>query len=35
MKILLHVVSQYLPYIDYPGSLNATACVNKAAETAE
>lgn len=30
---LLKVVSQCLPYIGYPRSLNAVACVNKAAET--
>lgn len=29
---LLRVVSQCLPYIGYPRSLNAIACVNKAAE---
>ena len=29
---LIHVVSQCLPYIGYPRSLNAIACVNKAAE---
>ena len=29
---LLRVVSQCLPYISYPRSLNAVACVNKAAE---
>ena len=29
---LLRVVSQCLPYIGYPRSLNAVACVNKAAE---
>lgn len=29
---LLSVVSQCLPYIGYPRSLNAIACVNKAAE---
>ena len=29
---LLSVVSQCLPYISYPRSLNAIACVNKAAE---
>ena len=30
--VLLRVVSQCLPYIGYPRSLNAIACVNKAAE---
>ena len=30
---LIRVVSQWLPYIGYPRSLNAIACVNKAAET--
>ena len=30
---LLRVVSQCLPYIGYPRSLNAIACINKAAET--
>ena len=30
---LIRVVSQCLPYIGYPRSLNAIACVNKAAET--
>ena len=29
---LIRVVSQCLPYIGYPRSLNAIACVNKAAE---
>lgn len=29
---LLSVVSQCLPYIGYPRSLNAIACVNKAVE---
>ena len=29
---LLRVISQCLPYIGYPRSLNAIACVNKAAE---
>ncbi len=29
---LIQVVSQCLPYIGYPRSLNAVACVNKAAE---
>ena len=27
-----HLISQCLPYIGYPRSLNAIACVNKAAE---
>lgn len=31
-EFLLRVVSQCLPYIGYPRSLNAIACVNKAAE---
>lgn len=30
---LIRVVSQCLPYIGYPRSLNAIACVNKASET--
>lgn len=30
---LIRIVSQCLPYIGYPRSLNAIACVNKAAET--
>lgn len=30
---LIRVVSQCLPYIGYPRSLNAIACINKAAET--
>lgn len=30
---LLRVISQCLPYIGYPRSLNAIACVNKAAES--
>ena len=30
---LIKVISQCLPYIGYPRSLNALACVNKAAET--
>ena len=30
--VLIRVVSQCLPYIGYPRSLNAIACVNKAAE---
>ena len=29
---LIRVVSQILPYIGYPRSLNAISCVNKAAE---
>lgn len=29
---LIRVISQCLPYIGYPRSLNAVACVNKAAE---
>lgn len=32
---LIRVVSQCLPYIGYPRSLNAAACVNKAAEEME
>lgn len=32
---LIRVVSQCLPYIGYPRSLNAIACVNKAAEELE
>lgn len=32
-EFLIRVVSQCLPYIGYPRSLNAIACVNKAAET--
>lgn len=32
-EFLIKVVSQCLPYIGYPRSLNAIACVNKAAET--
>lgn len=31
-NFLTHVVSQCLPYIGYPRSLNAIACINKAAE---
>lgn len=31
-EFLINVVSQALPYIGYPRSLNAIACVNKAAE---
>ncbi len=31
-NFLIRVVSQCLPYIGYPRSLNAIACVNKAAE---
>ena len=30
---LIQIISQCLPYIGYPRSLNAIACVNKAAET--
>lgn len=30
---LIRVVSQCLPYIGYPRSLNAVACINKAAES--
>ncbi len=30
---LIRVVSQCLPYIGYPRSLNAAACINKAAES--
>ena len=33
-NFLIRVVSQCLPYIGYPRSLNALACVNKAAEQA-
>ena len=29
---LIRVVSQCLPYIGYPRSLNAIACIGKAAE---
>ena len=29
---LIRVVSQCLPYIGYPRSLNAISCINKAAE---
>lgn len=32
-EFLLRVVSQCLPYIGYPRSLNAISCVNKAAES--
>lgn len=32
-EFLLRVISQCLPYIGYPRSLNAIACVNKAAES--
>ena len=32
---LIRAVSQCLPYIGYPRSLNAVACVNKAAEELE
>lgn len=31
-EFLMKVVSQCLPYIGYPRSLNAAACINKAAE---
>lgn len=31
-NLLLRVVSQCLPYVGYPRSLNAVSCVNKAAE---
>lgn len=31
-RFLISVISQCLPYIGYPRSLNALACVNKAAE---
>lgn len=31
-EFLIRVISQCLPYIGYPRSLNAAACVNKAAE---
>ena len=31
-EFLTKVVSQCLPYIGYPRSLNAIACINKAAE---
>lgn len=31
-EFLIRVISQCLPYIGYPRSLNAVACVNKAAE---
>ena len=31
-QFLISVVSQCLPYIGYPRSLNALACINKAAE---
>lgn len=31
-EFLIRVVSQCLPYIGYPRSLNAVTCVNKAAE---
>lgn len=30
---LIRVISQCLPYIGYPRSLNAVSCVNKAAES--
>lgn len=32
-EFLIKVVSQCLPYIGYPRSLNAVACINKAAES--
>ena len=32
-EFLIRVISQCLPYIGYPRSLNAIACVNKAAES--
>ena len=32
-EFLLRVVSQCLPYIGYPRSLNAIQCINKAAES--
>ena len=31
-NFLIRVVSQILPYIGYPRSLNAIACIEKAAE---
>lgn len=31
-EFLIRVVSQCLPYISYPRSLNAVNCINKAAE---
>lgn len=34
-KFLIAVISQCLPYIGYPRSLNALRCVKEAAETAE
>ena len=34
-SFLIRVISQCLPYIGYPRSLNALACVNKAAEQEE
>lgn len=34
-EFLIHVISQCLPFIGYPRSLNALSCVNKAAEKAE
>ena len=34
-SFLIHVISQCLPYIGYPRSLNALACVNKAAKQFE
>ncbi|MBQ7570079.1 MAG: carboxymuconolactone decarboxylase, partial [Synergistaceae bacterium] len=33
-NFLIRVVSQCLPYIGYPRSLNALSCINKAAEQA-
>ena len=34
-KFLIRVISQCLPYIGYPRSLNAIACVNKAEENVQ
>ena len=34
-QFLIDVVSQCLPYIGYPRSLNALACIEKAAERLE
>lgn len=31
-EYLIKIISQCLPYIGYPRSLNALGCVNKAAE---
>ena len=31
-ELLIRVVSQCLPYIGYPRSLNAISCINKAVE---